>query len=98
MVQQEEPRSFELCMSEFEFDYECCDDILQPVVDNGHDTKLPLTYHATFRMKEFCDYKAEMYLGAVLRGASAQGATTQDTQQVYRREFIKSPFYESDLL
>ena len=77
--------------------YACCDDILQPFVHKGHDMKLPLSFHATFRMKEFYDFKAEMYVGAVLRGASAQEATTQDIQHDYRRDFIKFPFHESDL-
>ena len=69
--------------------------------------KLPLTFRATFRMKEFYDYNTEMYSagmyhGAFLRGASAQealelGATTKDIQHDYRRGFIKFPSHESDL-
>ena len=65
--------------------------------------KLPLTFRATSRMKEFYDYKTEMYHGAFfLRGASAQealelGATTKDIQHDYRRGFIKFPSHESDL-
>ena len=82
--------------------YACCDDILHPYVHKGHDMKLPLTFHATFRMKEFYDFKTEMYHGALLRGASAQealelGATTKDIQHDYRRGFIKFPSHESDL-
>ena len=77
--------------------YACCDDILQPDVHKGHDMKLPLSFHATFRMNEFYEFKAEMYHGAVLRGASAQEATTQDIQHDYRRDFIKFPLHESDL-
>ena len=81
--------------------YACCDDILQPYVHKGHDMKLPLTFRATFRMKEFYDYKTEMYHGAFLRGASAQealelGATTKDIQHDYRRGFIKFPSHEFD--
>jgi len=59
--------------------------------------KLPLSFRATFRMKEFYDYKTEMYHGAFLRGASAQEATTQDIQHDYRRGYIKFPSHESDL-
>ena len=59
--------------------------------------KLPLSYRATFRMKKFYDYKDEKYHGAVLRGASAQGATTKDIQHDHRRDFIKFPSHESDL-
>ena len=77
--------------------YACCDDILQPYVHKGHDMKLPLTFRATFRMKEFYDYKTEMYHGAFLRGASGQEATTQDIQHDYPRGFIKFPSHESDL-
>ena len=77
--------------------YSCCDNILQPDVHKGRDMKLPLSFHATFRMKESYDFKAEMYLGAALRGSSAQEATTQDIQHGYRRDFIKFPFHESDL-
>ena len=62
--------------------YTCFDDTLQPYVHKVHDMKLPLSFHETFRMKEFYEFKAEMYLGAVLRGASAQEATTQDIQPV----------------
>ena len=77
--------------------YACCDDFFQPVVHKGHDMKLPLAYHAIFRMKEFYDHKAEMYHGAVLRGASAQGAKTKDIQHDCRRDFIKFPSRESGL-
>ena len=42
--------------------------------------KLPLSFHATIRMKEFYEFKAEVYLEAFLTGASAQEATTQDIQ------------------
>ena len=77
--------------------YSCCDNILQPDVHKGRDMKLPLSFHATFRMKESYDFKAEMYLEAALRGSSAQEATTQDIQHGYRRDFIKFPFHESDL-
>ena len=51
--------------------------------------KLPLSFHATSRMKEFYDFKAEIYLGAFLREASAQEATTQDIQHDYCQGFIK---------
>ena len=77
--------------------YACCDDILQPYVHKGHDMKLPLTFRATFRMKEFYDYKTEMYHGAFLWGASAQEAPTKDIQHDYRRGFIKFLSHESDL-
>jgi hypothetical protein len=50
--------------------YACCDDILQPYVHKGHDMKLPLSFCATFRMKEFYDYKTEMYHGAFDRDVS----------------------------
>ena len=52
--------------------YACCDDILEPHFHKGHDMNLPLSFHATFLMKEFYDFKAEIYLGAVLRGAPEQ--------------------------
>ena len=77
--------------------YACCDDILQPYVHKGHDMKLPLSFRATFRMKEFYDYKTEMYHGAFLWGASAQEAPTKDIQHDYRRGFIKFLSHESDL-
>ena len=60
--------------------------------------KLPLSFHATFRMKEFYHFKAEMYLGAVLRRASAQEATTQDIRHEYRRDFIKFFFRLTSLI
>ena len=71
--------------------------MLQPFVHKGHDTKLPLSIRATFRMKEFYEFKAEIYLGVVLRGAPAQEATTQDIQHDYRRDFIRIPSHEPDL-
>ena len=58
----------------------------QVYVHKGHDMKLPLSFRATFRMKEFYDYKTEMYHGAFLWGASAQEAPTKDIQHDYRRD------------
>ena len=59
--------------------------------------ELPLCFDATFRMKEFYDYKTKIYHGSDLRGASAQEATTRDIQHDYRRGFIKFLSHESDL-
>ena len=71
--------------------YACCDDMLQPYVHKGHDMKLPLSFHATSRMKEFYEFKAEIYVGAVLRGTPAQEATTQDIYEHRRATAAVSP-------
>ena len=68
----------------FCLNYECYDDILQPYVHKGHDMKLPLSFREIFRMKELYEFKAEIYLGAVLTGAFAQEATTQDNHHDYK--------------